>query len=97
VQSLLDGLHTALYQRALDFQKENSAIVTNYDELKERVAANAGFSYIFWDGDPATEEKIKQETKATIRCIPLHDNDDEGPDLFTGKAVHGRVLVDRAY
>jgi prolyl-tRNA synthetase len=97
VQSLLDDLHTALYQRALDFQKENSAVVTSYDELKERVAANAGFSYIFWDGDPVTEEKIKQETKATIRCIPLHDNDDEGPDLFTGKTVRGRVLVDRAY
>jgi len=97
VQALLDNIHGALYQRALDFQKENSAVVTSYDDLKERVAANAGFSYIFWDGNPATEETIKQETKATIRCIPLHDNDDEGPDLFTGKPVRGRVLVDRAY
>ena len=78
-------------------QKENSANVNTYDELKERVAANAGFSYVFWDGDPATEECIKQETKATIRCIPLADNDNEGPDLFSGKPVKGRVLVDRAY
>jgi prolyl-tRNA synthetase len=96
-QALLDEIHQSLFDRALQFQLENSAVVTSYDELKDRVAANAGFSYIFWDGDPATEEKIKQETKATIRCIPLHDNDDTGPDLFTGKPVKGRVVVDRAY
>ena len=76
---------------------DSHLVATNagsYDELKERVAANAGFSYIFWDGDPATEEKIKQETKATIRCIPLYNNDDEGPDIFSGKIVHGRALVE---
>ena len=86
-----------MYQRAVQFQKDHSALVTSYDELRERVAANAGFSYIHWDGDPATEERIKQETKATIRCIPFDDNEEEGPDLFTGKPVKGRVLVDRAY
>ncbi len=97
IRALIDEMHNAMYERALQFQKENSAVVTTYDELRERVAANAGFSYIHWDGDPATEERIKQETKATVRCIPLADNDEEGPDLFTGKPVKGRVLIDRAY
>ncbi len=97
IRELIEAMHGDMYARALAFQKDNSAEVTSYDELRERVAANAGFSYIHWDGDPATEERIKQETKATMRCIPFHDNDEEGPDLFTGKPVKGRVLVDRAY
>jgi len=97
VRGLVDTMHNDMYTRAVQFQKDNSATVTSYDELRERVAANAGFSYIHWDGDPATEERIKQETKATVRCIPFEDNTEEGPDLFTGKAVKGRVLVDRAY
>ena len=97
IRELIDMMHNDMYARAVQFQKDNSAVVTSYNELRERVAANAGFSYIHWDGDPATEERIKQETKATVRCIPFDDNDAEGPDIFTGKPVKGRVLVDRAY
>jgi len=97
IRELIDMMHNDMYARAVQFQKDNSAVVTSYNELRERVAANAGFSYIHWDGDPATEERIKQETKATVRCIPFDDNDEEGPDIFTGKPVKGRVLVDRAY
>ncbi len=97
VRALIDTMHDDMYTRAVQFQQENSATVTSYDELRERVAANVGFSYIHWDGDPATEERIKQETKATVRCIPFDDNTEDGPDLFTGKPVKGRVLIDRAY
>ena len=97
IRELIDAMHNDMYARAVQFQKDNSAIVTSYDELRERVAANAGFSYIHWDGDPATEERIKQETKATVRCIPFDDNDEEGPDIFSGKTVKGRILVNRAY
>ncbi len=97
VRTLVDTMHDDMYTRAVQFQKDHSATVTSYDELRERVAANAGFSYIHWDGDPATEDRIKQETKATVRCIPFDDNTEEGPDLFTGKPVKGRVLIDRAY
>lgn len=95
--ALLDEMHHALYERAVQFQQENSALVTSYDTLKERVAANAGFSYIFWDGDPATEERIKAETKATIRCIPEDAAPERGRCLVCGGASAARVVVARAY
>jgi len=56
-----------------------------------------GFVYAHWDGTAETEDKIKEETKATIRCIPLHQNEEEGKCIFTGNPSKGKVLFAKAY
>ena len=63
-----------------------------WEEFKEVIDAKGGFAYAHWDGTPETEEKIKEETKATIRCIPLDNTTEEGKCIYSGKPSKQRVL-----
>jgi prolyl-tRNA synthetase len=71
--------------------------VDSYDEFKKALNAKGGFIAAHWDGTSETEEKIKQETKATIRCIPLNNKQEEGKCIYSGKPSNQRVLFAVAY
>jgi prolyl-tRNA synthetase len=78
VVSLMDDIQKNLYKKALDFRTENTSEVESYDEFKKVLDGKGGFILAHWDGTVETENKIKNETKATIRCIPLEGGKDEG-------------------
>ncbi len=96
IPELLDEIQENIYSKALKFRKENTKSVETYDEFKEEIE-KGGFIYAHWDGTMDTEEKIKEETKATIRCIPLNSSNEEGKCLVTGKPSKKKVLFARAY
>lgn len=96
IVSLLDQMQNDLFKRAVDFREANSHKVDSYDEFKERIE-EGGFFYCHWDGSAETEEKIKEDTKATIRCIPLDQEKEDGKCMVTGKPSQGRVVIARAY
>ncbi len=96
VQQLLADIQQNIYQKALDFRESHTVSVDTYDEFKEKIEAG-GFVLAHWDGTPETEEKIKEETKATIRCIPLEGDRTPGRCMVTGKPSEGRVVFARAY
>ena len=97
---LLERIQRDVYQRALDFRNANTHRVDSYDEFKDRLG-DGGFFLAHWDGTGETEEKIQQETKATIRCIPLSPLDpvdaEPGACMVTGKPSAQRVVFARAY
>lgn len=97
VESLLDDIQQNVYQKALNFRQANIRKVDTYEEFKEILDGKGGFILAHWDGTPETEEKIKEETKATIRCIPMNAEADEGRCMYTGKPSGRRVLFARAY
>jgi prolyl-tRNA synthetase len=90
LQALLDGMQTDLLERARDFVKANTTRVKTYDEFKQVMADKRGFIVAGWNGDAAVEAKIKEETKATIRVIPMGDPV-EAPCVYTGHK--GREVV----
>lgn len=92
----LEDIQTSLYQRALKLREDHTYKVDSYDEFKEKIE-NGGFFLAHWDGSVETEEKIKEETKATIRCIPLSGDEEEGVCMVTGKPSKRRVIIARAY
>ncbi len=96
VQQLLADIQQNIYQKALDFRESHTVSVDTYDEFREKIEAG-GFVLAHWDGTPETEEKIKEETKATIRCIPLEGDRTPGRCMVTGKPSEGRVVFARAY
>src|SRR5690606_29807401 len=96
VQQLLDEIQENLYDRALNFRENNTTIVNSYNEFKEVLEAKGGFILAHWDGTSETEEKIKEETKATIRCIPFEESE-EGKCIYTGKPSKGMVVFAKAY
>jgi len=95
--NLLDDIQKGIYQKALKFREENTTIVNSYDEFKEVIENKGGFVLAHWDGTAETELKIKEETKATIRCIPLDNNLEEGQCIVTGKPSKQRVIFAKAY
>jgi len=97
VQSLMEEIQTAIYQKAFDYRAAHTTPVNTYEELKEVLETKGGFVSAHWDGTPETEEKIKEETKATIRCIPLDQDDEEGECIYSGKPSKRRVLFAKAY
>ena len=97
IQKLLDEIQQNIYQKALDFRVENTTKVDTYDEFKEVLKNKGGFILAHWDGTSETEEKIKQETKATIRNIPLENEKEEGKCIYSGKPSKQRVLFATAY
>lgn len=97
IQGLLTEMQDHVYQKALNFQKENTHEVASYDEFKQVLEEKGGFIYAHWDGTPETEEKVKEETKATIRCIPLFREMTPGTCMVTGKPSKGKVLFAKAY
>ncbi len=94
---LLADIHTTIYQRALAFRNEHITEVKTYEEFKEVLENKGGFVKAHWDGTSETEEKIKEETKATIRCIPLDNEKIAGNCIVTGKPSAYQVLFARAY
>ena len=96
VFGLLDEIQEGIYQKALRYREEHTAVVDTYDEFKEQIE-KGGFVLAHWDGTPETEERIKEEPKATIRCIPLEGDATPGICMVTGKPSARRVLFARAY
>ncbi len=96
VASLLEEIQTNIYNKALKMRDARIEKVDSYDEFKEKIE-NGGFFLCHWDGTPETEERIKAETKATIRCIPLDSEEEEGVCMVTGRPSKRRVIIARAY
>ncbi len=97
VVSLLDNIQANLYNRALEFRERNTTRVETYDEFKKVIAENGGFVLAHWDGTPETEALIKEDTKATIRCIPLDMPEEDGKCIVTGKPSKKRAIFALAY
>ena len=96
VAALLDEIQQNIYDKALNLRQSMTFRVDTWDEFKERVE-KGGFVLAHWDGTTETEEKIKDETKATIRCIPLDGEPEEGKCIYTGRPSHRRVIFARNY
>jgi prolyl-tRNA synthetase len=97
VVKLLDEIQENMYKKALAFRNENITAVDNWDDFVKTLDEKGGFISAHWDGTAETEEKIKEQTKATIRCIPLDNKQEEGKCVLTGNASVQRVLFARAY
>ena len=96
VVALLDDIQANIYDRALNFRQENTFEVTSWADFTDKIE-KGGFLSAHWDGTAETEEKIKELTKATIRCIPLDFKEEEGQCVYSGKPSKGRVLFAKAY
>ena len=96
IQNLLKEIQDNIYQKALNFRIENTREVDTWEDFKEEIK-KPGFLLCHWDGTPETEEKIKAETKATIRCIPLEGDKTPGKCIYTGKPSAQRVIFAIAY
>lgn len=96
VNSLLEDMQTNIYNKALAYRDSRIQKCDSYEEFKEKIE-DGGFFLCHWDGTTETEERIKAETKATIRCIPLDMPAEEGKCMVTGKPSHRRVIIARAY
>ncbi|HAF61066.1 MAG TPA: proline--tRNA ligase, partial [Anaerolineaceae bacterium] len=95
VQQLLDELHLSMLQKATDFRDEHIINAASYDELKE--AVQNGWAYSHWCESKACEAKIKEDTKATIRCIPLSQEHTKGTCVVCGKATNTKAYFAKAY
>ena len=96
-QELLDETHRKLFDRALKFREENTFRVDSWEEFQERLDEPGGFLYAHWDGTSETEEAIQNATRATIRCIPLDDDLEDGVCVYSGKPSRRRVIFAKAY
>jgi prolyl-tRNA synthetase len=97
VSELLEDIQSNIFKKALDFRTRNTHQVDTYEEFKKVIEEKGGFILAHWDGSSETEEKIKEETKATIRCIPLEEEKEEGICMVTGKKSERRVIFAKAY
>ncbi|KAF2079103.1 proline--tRNA ligase [Flavobacterium sharifuzzamanii] len=97
VNDLLEQIQTDLFTKALDYRNTHITEVNSFEEFKEVLEGKGGFLSAHWDGTAETEEKIKELTKATIRCIPLDAVEEAGTCVFTGKPSSKRVLFAKAY
>jgi prolyl-tRNA synthetase len=98
VAALLDDIQDNIYKKASTFRNDNTHRVDSYSEFKDILDQKGGFIWAHWDGTSETEEKIKEETKATIRCIPISDEyNEEGKCIYSGQPSSQRVLFARAY
>ncbi len=97
IEKLLDEIQANIYQKALNFREANTVKVDDFETFKKRIE-EGGFLLCHWDGTAETEEKIKNETKATIRCIPTENAEiEEGFCVYSGKPSRQRVIFARAY
>jgi prolyl-tRNA synthetase len=97
VKQLLEDIQNNLFQRALKFRDERITSVDNFEDFNEVLESKGGFISAHWDGTTETEVKIKELTKATIRCIPIDSKLEDGKCVLTGKPSKQRVLFARAY
>ena len=98
IEDLLDEIQENIYARALKFRDGSIRKVDTWEQFKEEIT-KGGFLLCHWDGTPETEERIKEETKATIRCIPMDSAvcEEEGTCIYSGKPSHRRVLFAISY
>ncbi len=96
IEALLDEIQANIYDKALKFREENTFVVDTWEQFKDQIE-KGGFIMAHWDGTAETEEKIKEETKATIRCIPLNSTEEAGSCVFSGQPSAKRVVFARAY
>lgn len=96
VENLLDKIQRNLYQKAIDYREEMTNKADSWKEFNQLIE-KGGFVYAHWDGTPETEEEIKQQTKATIRCIPLNNKQEAGKCILTGNPSTQRVVFAKAY
>ena len=97
LQTMLDDIQANIYQKALNFREANTRRVDSYEEMQQILDNEGGFILAHWDGTAETEAAIKEETKATIRCIPLNAEPEEGVCIYSGKPSKQRVVFARAY
>lgn len=97
IKELLTHIQDNMFLKALRFRQSHTTEVDNYDTFKEVLESKGGFILAHWDGSEETEEKIKEETKATIRCIPMEGDLSEGVCMITGKPSKQRVVFAKAY
>ena len=97
VEALLEEIQDNLFTKAINYRTTHTTKVSNYDEFKKVLNEKGGFISAHWDGTSETEEKIKKETKATIRCIPLDTDNEAGTCIVTGKVSARKVLFAKAY
>ncbi|SHM43792.1 proline--tRNA ligase [Flavobacterium xinjiangense] len=97
ISDLLEQIQKELFEKALNYRNTHITEVNSFDEFKQVLDTKGGFVSAHWDGTAATEEKIKDLTKATIRCIPLDRVEEAGSCVFTGGESIGRVLFAKAY
>ena len=95
VAEMLVAIQASLYERALAFRKANTYYPASYEELVE--ALSKGWAFTYWCEDPACEAKVKEETKASTRCIPLDQNEEKGTCLVCGKPANKKIYFARAY
>jgi prolyl-tRNA synthetase len=97
IPKLLEDIQNNIYNKALNFRKENTFYIDTWDDFLKTLDNQGGFIMAHWDGSAETEEKIKEETKATIRCIPFDSPEEEGKCIYSGKPSKRRVLFARSY
>ncbi|HRW20638.1 MAG TPA: proline--tRNA ligase [Bacteroidales bacterium] len=97
IEKLLIEIQDNIYNKALELRNKNTHYVDTYSEFKNILETNPGFIYAHWDGTSETENKIQEETKATIRCIPINSKLEHGKCIITGKPSKQRVLFAKAY
>ena len=97
IEFLLQDIQQGIYQKAFDYRKEHITEADSYEEFKRILEEKGGFISAHWDGTSETEDRIKEETKATIRCIPIDAREEEGKCMVTGKPSNKRVLFAKAY
>src|SRR5690606_30516472 len=97
IENLLNDMQENLFTKAINHRAEHTTEVNSFEEFKEILETKGGFLLAHWDGTPETEEKIKDLTKATIRCIPMDQPDEDGICILTGKPSTKRVLFAKAY
>lgn len=97
IRNTLDAIQQNLFDRAVAFRAENTTRVDSYDDFKSVIEGKGGFVLAHWDGSDETEAQIKNDTKATIRCIPFDQDEETGVDMISGKPSKGRVYFARSY
>ncbi|MEA5512351.1 proline--tRNA ligase [Crocosphaera sp. UHCC 0190] len=97
IPELLEDIQTSLFQKAQEFQGQNTYSVSTYEEFKTGIETKPGFYLVYFDGSPEDEETIQEETKATGRCIPLGETSKPGKCFYTGKQTNQQVVFARAY
>lgn len=93
----LDDIQANLFRRALAFREQNTKIIDDYEQFKQEIEEPGGFFWAHWCGERAAEDRLQEETKATIRCLPLETKPEAGRCMLTGKPSSQRVLIAKAY
>ena len=97
VKELLEEIQKSLHDKAMNYRDTHTTEVNSFEEFKEVLKTKGGFLSAHWDGTAATEDKIKELTKASIRCIPMDAVEEEGKCVLTGEKSNKRVLFAKAY